>query len=221
MTKRPKYRDTPEHLLHRVIADLEESDTPGHPSHHRAIRALLTEGPLLVPEPILENRDMPGRLTASAWRAELIAFLRSLVRQVEGRRGLQQLREGVGLPTDEGPHQMLATLAMRGRLDYRVVVTMQGEVRRKVESTTDAQGVVNEQLLRLLELVGVRGNVRSCEARDCQHIFVRAYRQRFCSLACQDRTNKRKHRQRKAEKAQQNQQARDRRRRVSKGRQSE
>ena len=219
MTKRPKRQDTPERLLHRVIADLEQSDEPGHPSHYRAIRALLTEGPLLVPEPIHEAKDFPDALTASAWRAELIAFLRSIVRQVEGYRNLKQLRDGFGLPTDDGPHAMPALFVMRGGVNYHVVVTMQGDVRRRVERTDDAQAVVNEQLLRLLELVGVRGNVRTCEASDCRRIFVRKYGQRFCSLTCQDRTNKRKHRQQEAEKARQLKEARARRRRVSKGRQ--
>lgn len=217
MTKRPKRQDTPEHLLHRVIGDLERSDEPGHASHHRAIRALLTEGPLLVPEWIYEDRDFPDRLTASAWRAELIAFLRSIVSRVEGRRALKQLHESVGVPVDESARQM-AALPLRGRFTYDVVVTTSGDVRRKVESTDNPEAVVSEQLLRLLELVGVRGNLRSCEASDCRHIFARSYGQRFCSLTCQDRTNKRKHRQQAAEKARQEQQARARRRRVSKGR---
>jgi CGNR zinc finger len=214
VAKRSKYQDTPEHLLRRVISELEQGDEPGHPSHQRAIRALLTEGPLIVPASIHKDRDFPDRLTASAWRAELVAFLRSIVRKVEGRRAVKQFRDGFGLPTDEYPFPM-AHLATRGRLNYGVHVTMQGDIRRIVESTVDAKDVVIEQFLRLLEFVGVRGNVRSCEASDCQHIFVRTYRQRFCSQTCQDRTNKRKHRRQAAERAELEQQARARRRHVS------
>ena len=215
MARRQRKQDTPEHLLHRVIADLEASDEPGHPSHQRAIRALLTEGPLIVPASIHEDPDFPDRLTASAWRAELVAFLRSIVRTVEGRRALKQFHDGFGLPTDEYPLPM-AHLGT-GRLSYGVLVTMKGDVRRVVERTDNAKDVVFEQLLQLLEYVGVRGNVRSCEASDCQHIFVRTYRQRFCAQTCQDRENKRKWRRKAAEQAQRKQQARVKRRRVSKG----
>jgi hypothetical protein len=216
MPKRRRYRDTTEDLLHRVIADLEQSDEPGHPSHQRAVRALLTEGPLIVPEWVHEDPDFPDPMTASAWRAELVAFLRSIVRAVEGQRALKQVRDEAGLQTDERV-RAYGRLPIRSGSSYGVMVTIQGELRRFVESTNDAQDVVHEQLLRLLELVGVRGNVRSCEAGDCQHIFARTYRQRFCSQTCQDRTNKRKHRHQAAEKRRQ-QQARARRRRVSKGR---
>jgi hypothetical protein len=215
MPKRRKYRDTPESVLHRVIADLEHSDEPGHPSHHRAIRALLTEGPLVVPAAIHQDPDFPDPRMASAWRAELVAFLRSIVRAVEGRRALEHLRDEAGLPPDELVRA--GHLPIRSGASYGVLVTRQGELRRVVERADDAQDVVHEQLLRLLELVGVRGNVRSCEASDCPHIFVRTYRQRFCSQTCQDRTNKRKHRREAAEKERQ-QQERARRRRVSRGR---
>src|SRR4249920_3709255 len=76
----PNHRDRKAaRVLQRVIVDLERSDEPGHPSHQRAIRTLLAEGPLVVPKAVLADRSSPDRLTASAWRAEVIAFLRSIV----------------------------------------------------------------------------------------------------------------------------------------------
>ena len=73
------------------------------------------------------------------------------------------------------------------------------------------------QLLMLLEQVGL-GNVRACDAADCQRIFVKTYRRTFCSLKCQRRAIKRRLRQAAREQLEKQQaRTRQRRRAATKG----
>jgi hypothetical protein len=188
-------RDTPpEALLQRVIRDLEQSNRVNHPSHHRAVLALLAEGPLMCSDAVLREITQPHP-ERSLWRAELIAFLRTLVRE-EGRVSYGRLTTSSGLTFS-------AHLA-----DGRVTL---------LTDSRDMRDVVVLQLMLLLHAVGLR-NVRICGAAEpggCQHLFVKTYRREFCSARCQQRDYKRRLRQRQRE--QKEQQTRTRRRRITKG----
>ena len=160
-------RDTsPDAKLQAVITALEASDETDHASHHRAIRDLVLGGPFLVNETYRAAVKTPHPL-ASLWRAELVAFLRTLVR-TSGRTSWGSL-------TTEGPYRFSGAL-----VDDRVYPTVDSQSIRDV--------AILHLLLRLHE-VGLR-NVRFCEAPDCQHLFVKTYRRQYCSTRCQQRHNK-------------------------------
>lgn len=183
----PRKRDTtpPEALLQRVITGLESDD---YAIHRRALLLLLAEGPLQCRETLQQEEDKPEMqqwdvgpvAVVSITRLELVAFLRSLLRQ-EGRGVF-----GDAIAIDRSV-QLRASAA-----GHRVTWAVSGAVR----------DVAILQLWALLERVGVR-NLRLCSAPDCQRLFVRTYRRVFCSVRCQQRINKKKLRREKREQAEQ------------------
>jgi hypothetical protein len=163
----PRKRDrSPEATLRAVLASLETSDELNHPSHHQAIRALVLEGPYVTKATMRDAARTPHPL-ASLWRAELVAFLRTLV-QTAGHTSYGVL----GL---HSPPAYSAAL-----IDGRVVLTI---------DTLSLRDVAILQLQLLLHEVGLR-HVRFCVAPDCQHLFVKTYRREYCSSRCQQRHNK-------------------------------
>lgn len=82
----------------------------------------------------------------------------------------------------------------------------------------DASDVVVLQFWETVAVVGLR-NIRKCDARDCQQLFIKTYRRTFCSERCQKRANKRIQRALERQEAQQQEEQRARLRRRMKGRQ--
>lgn len=180
---------TPETLLQRVIAGLEDDRRP---KQRAAVLALLGEGPLRCEDMLrreIEQSD-PDLMT---WRAELIQFLRTLVR-VQGLDSTQPQIGTYGHFTFTGHHA-----------GGHVVVDASGR---------DVRDLVVLQFVLLVHAVGL-SNVRRCG--DCPRLFVKTYRREFCSARCQQRDYKRRQRQKQREQHEQNT-IRARRRRVTKGR---
>jgi hypothetical protein len=192
-----KRHPSPEALLQSVISDLED-DYP--PTYRRAVLALLSQGPLLcsdtfrreLEQPATEQWDVGVVRSDSIVRAELLAFLRDLVR-----------KDGTGLTgygiSMGGPIKFVAR-AVGGRVTY--------------EADGPMRDVVVQQMLMLLQSVGLR-NVRKCAADDCEHLYVKTYRRRFHAVRCQKRILARKLRQEEHEEREQR--ARAKRRRITKG----
>ncbi len=111
-------------------------------------------------------------------RAELLAFLRGLVR-TQSFGGSQSIGT-------EGLFNFTARLA-RGR----VALGADGKHTRDL--------IVLQVVLLALH-VGLP-NVRKCGAPDCDHLFVKRYRREYCSVACQKREYMRVNRSRWAAKA--------------------
>jgi hypothetical protein len=143
-----------------------------------ALNALIERGPLVC------------RTADATWapesRAVVLAFLKSVVG--DGRFD----RESSGIGT-------YGSMTFRGQLldDGRVICSVDG----------GAADLVVLQLIVLLQLVGLR-NVRVCAAPDCKRLFVKRYRQTYCSTRCQSRANHQLQRRNRREKR-----ARDRARR--------
>lgn len=184
-------RDTsPEVLLQRVIKGLEE-DNPS--ADRKAVLALLSQGPLLCSDAVRRELERPDPELVD-WRAQLIQFLRTLVRL----QGLESTQAQIGT---------LGYMTFTGRLaGGRVTFEAGGKYVRDF---------VVLQLVLLLQTVGLR-NVRKCASTDCKHLFVKTYRREFCSVRCQARDYKRKIRLRQREEKER--QIRVRRRRNTKGR---
>jgi hypothetical protein len=184
-------RDTsPEALLQRVIADLEHDRLA---TQRRAVLALLAEGPLLCSDALHREIQQPNP-DLMTWRAELLQFLRTLVR-VDGQEPTQAQIGTYGFLTFDGHHA-------GGRVDVAA-------------GGRDVRDLVVLQLVLLLREVGLR-NVRKCGIGDCRHLFVKTYRREFCSIRCQQRDYKRKLRQR-AREQKELQARRQQRRRTTKG----
>jgi len=182
---------TPEAVLERVIRELEQSDALNHPSHHRAVIALLSGGPLLCPEALQWEVEQPDP-EVSLIRAELITFLRDTVRL----DGTGAAWYGIGLMG----HVQLRALAAAGD----VTGAASGSVR----------DVAVLQLFLLMREVGLR-NIRVCGAIEpggCRRLFVKTYRRAFCSARCQQRVYKRDQRRQAREKQAQ---SRARRKKIS------
>jgi hypothetical protein len=194
---RRKRDTTPEALLRRVIAELEESDELNHRSHRAALLTLLSAGPLMTSDTLLQELDTPTS-DVSSIRAELVAFLRQAVR-LRGMGMDFELEYGLALDHTV-PMQFFALATPR----HRVFLFAKGS----------ARDIAILQLLVLLDQVGM-DNVRNCAAPNCPRLFVKTYRREFCSARCQQRTIKARLRQ--AARLQKEQQARARRRRISKG----
>lgn len=155
----PKKRYTPETLLQEVVEQLEE---PAERSHRRALHALLTQGPLRC-YPKLQQ------LHAAPWgeiRAEVLAFLRTLVRRSQD--GVFSLSQGIGVfkPLTISAAVGGSSVDFAGDGDIRDLVVL--------------------QLVMLLYGVGI-GQVRVCRDTKCQRLFVKRYRRGFCSTRCQKR----------------------------------
>jgi CGNR zinc finger len=171
---------TNEALLQAVITDLEQED---HASHRRAVLALLSQGPLRCHETLRRELEQPavehwddGLVRGdSLVRAELLAFLRELVRLKDS--GLSG--HGIWIT---GPIRFFAFFTSRA--GHRLTPGAEGPMR----------DVVVQQLLLLLQSVGLR-NVRACAAADCPHLYVKTYRREFCSVRCQKRIQARALRQ--------------------------
>jgi hypothetical protein len=97
-------------------------------------------------------------------RAELLAFLRSLV----GRRGTDRFSQGIGTL-----HPVTFSAVASG-----------GSVHPFVEG--DVRDVLVLQFVTLLQVVGIE-SVRACRAPECGRLFVRRYRREYCSRRCQNR----------------------------------
>jgi hypothetical protein len=175
----------PELLLQTVIQCLE-SDEPARQA--AGLQALLEQGPLRL-DVSLQGVHEPSE-PAGLIRAELLAFLRGLVRH-QG-----QLLQ---------PISTVGSIAFAGRLGPT------GRVELLVDSE-HARAVVIQQLMFLLHDVGL-ANVRECAADDCQRLFVKVYRRQFCSTTCQKRIQMRHKRQRDREEDERHRLARERRRR--------
>jgi hypothetical protein len=187
----PRKKDTrPETVLRRVIVGLEDE----RPERNReAILTLLRDGPLLCDHALRHETQQPNEEMSTTWRAELLAFLRGLVR-LEGLQSMQ----GIGT---------YGSLNFDGRLaGGHVTLEAAGK---------DVRDLVVLQLVLLLHAVGLR-QVRRCGSGDCQHLFVKTYRRKFCSARCQTRWAKRRKREDIREQERQ-QQMRTRRRRVAGG----
>jgi hypothetical protein len=138
---------------------------------------------LVAADAVFEQGELEQRsLEVSLWRAELIEFLRTLVRE-EGRLSYGRLSTNVGLVFSAhlaGSRVRLFADAFDGR---------------------DVRSLVILQFVLLMHAVGLR-NIRMCGAAEpggCQRLFVKTYRRAFCSARCQQRDYKRKIRQRKRE----------------------
>lgn len=189
-----KRHSTSEALLQAVITGLEDDYRP---TYRRAVLALLGEGPLLCRDALLKEIQQPA---TEAWdegsmymdsivRAELLAFLRGLVR----REGFS---ERIGL--------LRAVTFSAHLVGGHVEVAPDGAMR----------DLVVLQFVLLLDRVGLH-NIRKCAADDCDHLYVKTYRRRFHSVRCQKRILARKRRQKEHE--EQEQKARAKRRRITKG----
>lgn len=154
-----------------MLTALEADDTLNHPSHHQAIRDLVLGGPLHVNETYRAALKTPDP-EVSGWRAELVQFLRTLVRTA-GRTSWSELVTHHGFKFSGA------------LIDGRVFCT--------VDSRSIRDLAILHLMLRLQE-VGLR-NVRFCKAPDCRHLFVKTYRREYCSKRCQLRHNKQIHRQ--------------------------
>jgi CGNR zinc finger protein len=149
---------------------------------------LMSQGPLMCGEALL--REVNHRsFDLSLVRAELLAFLRTIVReQGQGRFS--------------APISLLRPVAFSGiAAGARVACEVDGKTR----------DVVIVQLVLLLHTIGL-GSVRVCSAGDCQRLFVKTYRREFCSARCQKRVNTRKWRQERAREEQKLRGTRQRRR---------
>ena len=148
----PKKRHTATHeaaLLDLVIGAIEDAENDH--GHTEALTRLLRHGPVVCHE-----RDPEP---AALLRLELLAFLRSIVRDsADGRESYA----GIELS--------------RIRLTARVNSDRQGRV--QLSASGAARDLVKLQLVTLLQMVGLR-NVRQCAAPDCQRIFVKQYRREF------------------------------------------
>lgn len=156
----------PEAKLQAVITALEASDELNDPRHQQAIRDLVLGGPLQVNEIYRQELKTPHPL-ASLWRAEIVQFLRTLVRS-EGRTSSHDL-------------------VTEGHFKFSVA-----KVHDHVYCMVDSQSIRDLAILHLLlrlHEVGLR-NVRVCQAPDCQHLFVKMYRREYCSKRCQARHSK-------------------------------
>ena len=168
-----KHHTTPEALLRAVIEDLQ-SDTPKR--YESAIRALVSNAPFhgplhcvaLRPDRALESDEEGGPLLI---RAELWAFVREVVRLHDGRADVF----GNGIWLNDAVRLFGNTAGVH--------------VGFGIEGTR--RNVAILQLAFLMERVGM-SNVRLCPAGGCQHVFVKTYRRRFCSIQCQKRDYMRK-----------------------------
>ena len=179
---RRKRATSPEALLQRVMRDLQRTNTPNHPSHGAAVRALVAEGPLLCEAtPPLKPRDPD----VSRWRAELLEFLRRAVLVAQGTNLF-----GTGFVLDP----------------VMLNVTTTGDrLRGYVKGTTRDVAIL--QLFLLMLQVGLR-NIRQCGAGGpwfCPRLFVKTYRREFCSVRCQQRDYKRRQRRQQREEEEQQQ----------------
>jgi hypothetical protein len=147
------------------------------------VRTLLLNGPLDTTTAY--EREMGAERLTLENLTELIAALRQFVRTVVRSR-----RE----PFAYSP------IGLYGPLTFRALVNADETIRVGVEGTI--RELVILQLVFLLHEVGL-SQVRMCTAPQCDRIFVRSYRQEFCSLACQKRTNKARLRQVKREREEQ------------------
>ena len=102
-------------------------------------------------------------------RAELLQLFRSTVRM--GRSGGPS--SGIGF---NKPVSFTARLAN----DARVTLGVDG----------DTRAVAILQAVLLLHEVGL-ANVHKCSAPDCNRLYVKVYRRKFCSVQCQKRINTR------------------------------
>ncbi len=146
-------------LLRRAIPALEGDDPRGH---QRAVLSLLLHGPLHVDPAVLTR---PARDTISEVRAELLAFLRGIVRG--------------GPPAEIGTYRSI-TFAAHGAT---------GPI--DCEARGQHRDLVILQVVTLLHVVGL-DTVRICKA--CPRMFVRTYRREFCSARCQKRAYMRQRR---------------------------
>lgn len=126
-------------------------------SQRDAVLSLLMDGPWVVTD---ATARLPQESSISEVRAELLAFFRTLA-------GGRQAGE-IGLY-----HSI--TLAARHR-----------DGRAECEARGDGRDLVMLQAGLLVHLVGLP-SIRTCEAADCPHLFVRRYRRTFCSARCQKR----------------------------------
>jgi hypothetical protein len=156
----------PEDLLQETIAQLENDEAPR--GHRAALQALLSAGPLLCSDALLstlQERDVEPWVEI---RAELLAFLRSIVRQ-------------------KGQGRFSPTVSLYQHVNFSAIASDDAQL-----VACAAEGSVRDlvvlQLVLLLHEVGL-GQVRICEAPDCDRLFVKAYRREFCSTRCQKRTH--------------------------------
>lgn len=189
-----KRHATSEALLQEVIAGLEDDYRP---KYRGAVLALLSQGPFLCGDALLKEIQQPATEACdegflymdSLVRAELLAFLRNLVR----REGFTE-RIGLCRAVNFSAHLVGGHVEIAPDGDMRDLAVL--------------------QFVLLLDRVGLR-NIRKCAAEDCDHLYVKTYRRRFHSVRCQKRILARKRRQEEHE--EQEQKARAKRRRITKG----
>lgn len=187
----PRKHHTPDERL-AAIVPLLEADDDDIRSHARAIRLLVTDGPLTPSDGLLAALNAPTWTPddVSITRAELLAFLRSLVRQ-RGTGYVGTTRIGTYHPVNIGAVEIGGIVAC----------TLDGDVR-------DA---AVWQLVMLLGQVGV-SQIRPCRAEDCAHLYVKTHKRMFCSRACQNRQFMRQKRENERYKRQQRARTRQRQR---------
>jgi len=187
----------PEVVLRRVIDGLEDES---YAKQRAAVLTLLADGPLRAIETLRREREDPATLPFDEGlvledglvRAELLAFLRDIIRYKESTY------DGNGI-TLHGPMRLFAH-------------PIGAEVRFIPDATSAMRDIVILQLVLLLQTVGLR-NVRKCDAADCERLYVKTYRQLYCSPRCQKRVKMREYRREDKTREAQKRQARERRRR--------
>ena len=179
----------PERRLHWLVGFAQETEAPDtavaiRTVHHQLgaylgglrIRCAGTDhgGPhvMEVGDPLLADElPMTGEDNQKPLDDKL-ALIRTGLRRV--------LKECLALPTDLMP--LTAEVAVQRSLDGK-------QVREQLIAADVREGIK----FRLLEDLAQAGALlRQCPATGCTKIFVRRFRQEFCTTACRNRTNFRK-----------------------------
>jgi len=155
------------------LRDIVTGLTSSKPAENRAaVRGLLTAGPLFCSDPLMRLLNDPS-FEYELVSAELLQFLRTTVRL-----------QGTGISSDGiGTYRHL-TFSTHAVPKKGVVIFVDGR---------DVRDVIVLQLVLLVQSAGIE-NLKFCQAPECQRLFVKTYRRKFCSKLCQKRVNEREQR---------------------------
>lgn len=157
---------TPPQVLNTVITLLERPDTR---SHRLALWNVLTHGPFYCSPAILAAVAKGPAPPVDRIATELLAHVRRAVRSD-------------------------ITKLTRLKLTGVQVETFRAEAEAASFVYGPLPGIAALGFVTLLHVVGLP-DIRPCAASDCEHLFVKIHKRKFCSERCEKRVSKRRTRE--------------------------
>jgi CGNR zinc finger len=183
----PPFRTGAEHQLRWLLGFAQESSALRSPSDHRwveaEVRAYLGDLHIRRTGKRNDGRSVGGTLTSTDFSVAGRKHQKSFEEQLECiRTDVRRIVTQFLAPTP--------SLRVTGKIAWQRILekapgrTPTFRVQRVV---TDVRKGIIFRLLEDLEKVGTL--LRQCPAPGCERVFVRRYRQEFCSTACRNRAN--------------------------------